>query len=414
MSLPIFKDHDPENPWVVTGESHVIDSKGIISLEYIPLNGSISMDYFTFTNNQLSISSQQFYIDYSVATDYKGATGKVYFNPVNAGTKVIVAYQGVSQLIKAAYMNEVKSHVEDAFKHTPPPASASSFLKSTPGDAPVWNLINWEDIQDKPNFSDASWKAAVNTPADLPLSGNHIGDMRVVLNDGDSGAIFECITATGDLVAQWAKIGDFSFATPAWTAVTNKPTTLNGYGITDALPALGTATKATKLETARNISVTGDATGTATFDGSTDATINIALKNSNVTAATYKGGDITVNPQGIVTGAEQGVAGFILATFPAGGVLASALAVIPYACTLNLVDIKSTKKDSIAAVTPSASTTISIYKNGSSYYSKPITAASTTDTTASLSFATGDTVQILQSAVNSTEVVTLTARGVRA
>lgn len=44
---------------------------------------------------------------------------------------------------------------------------------------------------------------------------------------------------------------------------------------------------ATKLTTARNISLTGDATGSVSFDGSQNATITIALVNSGATAGTY-------------------------------------------------------------------------------------------------------------------------------
>ena len=46
------------------------------------------------------------------------------------------------------------------------------------------------------------------------------------------------------------------------------------------LAADAVATAAIKLETIRNINVTGDATGTATFDGTADADINITLTNA--------------------------------------------------------------------------------------------------------------------------------------
>lgn len=82
------------------------------------------------------------------------------------------------------------------------------------------------------------------------------------------------------------------------TAGTN-PTTLAGYGITDALGLNANAVSATKLATARTISATGDATGSANFDGSANAAIALTLANSGVTAGTY--GKVTVDAKGRVT-----------------------------------------------------------------------------------------------------------------
>lgn len=56
---------------------------------------------------------------------------------------------------------------------------------------------------------------------------------------------------------------------------------------------------ADRLSTARTIGLTGDATGSTTFDGSENKTITVVLKNSGVTAGTYT--KLTVNAQGIVT-----------------------------------------------------------------------------------------------------------------
>lgn len=58
---------------------------------------------------------------------------------------------------------------------------------------------------------------------------------------------------------------------------------------------------ADRLSTARTIGLTGDATGSTTFDGSENKTITVVLKNSGVTAGTYT--KLTVNAQGIVTSA---------------------------------------------------------------------------------------------------------------
>ncbi|MFQ2070667.1 hypothetical protein ACK35S_16585 [Aeromonas veronii] len=83
------------------------------------------------------------------------------------------------------------------------------------------------------------------------------------------------------------------------TAGTN-PTTLAGYGITDALPANGTAAAAQKLATARTIALAGDVTGQANFDGSGNISITATYKNSGVTAGTYR--SVTVDAKGNITG----------------------------------------------------------------------------------------------------------------
>jgi phage-related tail fiber protein len=110
------------------------------------------------------------------------------------------------------------------------------------------------------------------------------------------------------------------------TSGTN-PTTLAGYGITDAvntsdvvtvatankilkldgsakLPASitgnadGNAATATKLTTARTITVSGDISGSTTYDGSANSTLALTLPNIT-TDGTYK--SVTVNAKGLVT-----------------------------------------------------------------------------------------------------------------
>jgi phage-related tail fiber protein len=81
------------------------------------------------------------------------------------------------------------------------------------------------------------------------------------------------------------------------------PTTLAGYGITDALPVDGTAVAATQLETARTLSVSGAASGSVSFDGTANADIAITLADSGVAAGTYS--TVSVNAQGLVTGGDQ-------------------------------------------------------------------------------------------------------------
>lgn len=70
-----------------------------------------------------------------------------------------------------------------------------------------------------------------------------------------------------------------------------------------ALAKDGTAAAATKLANSRKISIAGAATGSANFNGTADATINITLANSGVTAGAYS--VVGVNEKGLVTAGSQ-------------------------------------------------------------------------------------------------------------
>lgn len=63
------------------------------------------------------------------------------------------------------------------------------------------------------------------------------------------------------------------------------------------------ASTAGKLSTPRTISLTGDATGSAQFDGSANAAIAVSLKNSGVVAGTYS--VVQVDEKGTVTAGNQ-------------------------------------------------------------------------------------------------------------
>ena len=65
----------------------------------------------------------------------------------------------------------------------------------------------------------------------------------------------------------------------------------------------GNASSATKLATARTLSLSGDATGSATFDGTANAAVVVTLANTGVTAGTYK--SVTVDTKGRITSASN-------------------------------------------------------------------------------------------------------------
>lgn len=86
-----------------------------------------------------------------------------------------------------------------------------------------------------------------------------------------------------------------------WSKITSGlPTTLAGYGITDQLlPLNGNAVSASKLATARTITLSGDGTATFTFDGTADAGGTLTLATTGVTAGTFT--KVTVDAKGRVT-----------------------------------------------------------------------------------------------------------------
>lgn len=74
----------------------------------------------------------------------------------------------------------------------------------------------------------------------------------------------------------------------------------------------GNAATASSLATARTFALTGDATGSLTFDGTADVVTALTLANSGVTAGTYK--SVTVDDKGRVTGGNEVVTGLITST----------------------------------------------------------------------------------------------------
>lgn len=94
--------------------------------------------------------------------------------------------------------------------------------------------------------------------------------------------------------------------TPAWSSITSKPTTLAGYGITDAAASTHShaATDITSgtLPAARMPALTGDVTTSAGAVASTLATVNANVGSfGSATAA----GTFTVNAKGLITAASS-------------------------------------------------------------------------------------------------------------
>src|SRR5690606_7936093 len=73
---------------------------------------------------------------------------------------------------------------------------------------------------------------------------------------------------------------------------------------------------ASKLAAARTISLTGDATGSLSFDGSANASAAVTLANTGIAAGTYK--SITVDAKGRATAGSDVITGLVTAATAAG------------------------------------------------------------------------------------------------
>lgn len=161
-------------------------------------------------------------------------------------------------------------------------------------DADKWNLMeSWKEIG---GGAEAIVSESDPTTSDDMNDGYKPGQLWI--NSSTKKAYILINAASG--AAEWHRILD--------------PTDLEGTGTGDMLASVyaknGGAGQgkvdhslvSDKLATAQNIKITGDATGTTTFDGSAEANIEITLKNVG-TADTYV--KVTTDAQGRVVSGEK-------------------------------------------------------------------------------------------------------------
>ncbi|ENV00442.1 beta strand repeat-containing protein, partial [Acinetobacter variabilis] len=78
----------------------------------------------------------------------------------------------------------------------------------------------------------------------------------------------------------------------------------------------GNAATATKLQTARTLSLTGDATGSLSFDGSANASAALTLASTGIAAGTYR--SVTVDAKGRATAGNPVVIGLVTSSTATG------------------------------------------------------------------------------------------------
>lgn len=128
------------------------------------------------------------------------------------------------------------------------------------------------------------WSEVTNTPPSLnvaePAYSNSSNKLFIGLSDNS-------VIAIGG--KYYTDIVDAATSSNTGSALVKRGSD-GGFSATYVKASLyGNANTATALETVRHINLTGDATGTASFDGSANADITVDLTNTGVVAGTYGG-----------------------------------------------------------------------------------------------------------------------------
>lgn len=119
------------------------------------------------------------------------------------------------------------------------------------------------------------------------------------------GVYFIC-QASGTFAGISFETGDWIISTGSkWEKIDNTDAvkSVNGQTGVVNITKVDEAGTSDKLKTARTIALTGDATGSTTFDGSANKDINVTLANTGVTAGTYN--NVTVDAKGRVVSASN-------------------------------------------------------------------------------------------------------------
>lgn len=212
-----------------------------------------------------------------ITHEVTGSTGSQQFNP---GTTDETAYYSgtISTTINTNYIKVVVKEV------SPSTASASIYSYDHSTGAITIKL--------KSLLKNTSVKVTLNCTSEVNTADygfyniSVLETQKVDLTDYQTKTLDTSITINGETK----------------TTVNDSLTAIANY-ISGLQSGTNVVEKANKLVTARTITLSGDATGSISFDGSSNKTLSVTLANSGVTAGTYS--VVTVDAKGRATSGGQ-------------------------------------------------------------------------------------------------------------
>ena len=172
----------------------------------------------------------------------------------------------------------------------------TAYARTLLDDADAATMLNTLGAQ--PVDADLTALATMSTTGMLVRTGNGTAASRRLAVSGTGLSI-----SNADGVAGNPTVTSNATSANTASAVVARDASGNFSAGTITAALTGNATSANKLSTARTLSISGDATGSATFDGSADKAIALTLANSGVIAGTYS--TVTVDAKGRVTAATN-------------------------------------------------------------------------------------------------------------
>lgn len=296
------------------GMGQIVDySQFILQIEKAIANGVASLDSNAkVPKNQISLNAS----DVGAIAVEADPTVSSFTKGLTTNDSILTALNASSGLISS---DRLPSYVDDVLSYAAivnfPVAGETSkiYVAEDTNKIYRWSGSSYIEISSAATADTAlklSTPRTISTTGDATYSVSFDGSTNVssaitLANSGVTAGTYNALATqvrpfTVDAKGRITGVGTPVDITPPWSAVTGKPTTLNGYGITDALPLSGgtvtgvtifsNATSSTSTTTGAVVVLGGVGVGGAVFARNLYTTGNTGIGNGTPTATLHVGG----------------------------------------------------------------------------------------------------------------------------